>query len=225
MQHGFTGQQVAVDARLRVVIGDHDAAARQLTVQALERASVEVCAETESAHDTINAVTEHRPDVVLIDVRMPGNGLRAAWEIGEVAPETKVVILTALADDADIFDALQAGAVGYLLKDGDLAHLPDTLAATLRGELALPRSLVARVVSEFRERGRHRHLPVGGQRSERLSEREWEVLELLAQSKSTAEIAEQLFVSAATVRTHVAAILRKLKVPDRASAIRLMRER
>ena len=95
----------------------------------------------------------------------------------------------------------------------------------LEGEAALPRALVARVVDEFRERGRRRRLPLTKQKGVELTSREWEVLELMREDLTTAEIAERLFVSPVTVRSHIAAVLKKLRVPDRKAALKLLDER
>lgn len=165
----------------------------------------------------------HRPDVALLDIRMPGNGIAAAAEISSQLPATAVVMLTVSQNDDDLFAALRAGAVGYLLKDTDPERLPMALLGVLRGEGALPRTLVARLVEEFRGRGKRR-LTLSGERKVELTPREWEVLEGLRDGRSTEELAGQLFVSQVTVRTHVSAILKKLKVPDRAAAIEALNE-
>lgn len=154
---------------------------------------------------------------------MPGNGVVAAVEISTRAPKTAVVMLTVSRDDDDLFAALRAGAVGYLLKDTDPDRLPMALNGVLNGEGALPRTLVARLVEEFRGRGKRR-LKLGGNRNVELTPREWQVLEGLRDGLSTEEISELLYVSPVTVRSHVSAILRKLKVPDRAAAIKLLKD-
>ena len=136
-------------------------------------------------------------------------------------PETKVVMLTVSTEDADLFAALRAGASGYLLKGIDPARLPHALQDVVEGQSAIPRELVGRLIGEFRDRGPRRRTLVGTGETSALTSREWQVLELLRQELSTAEIARRLVLSQATVRSHVAAILHKLDVPDRAAAIRL----
>ena len=111
---------------------------------------------------------------------------------------------------------------GQWLKDIDPARLPLALHGVLEGEAALPRQLVALLIEEFRERRRRRRVPLRGRRSAELTDREWEVLELMRQGASTEEIAARLFISPVTVRTHVSAILRKLQVPTREAAIELL---
>lgn len=202
----------------RVLIADDHAATRAGVRGVLERHGFEVCAEAEDAPGAVAAALRERPDVCLLDIRMPGNGIAAAAEIASAAPESAIVMLTVSRDDDDLFSALRVGAAGYLLKDTPAERLATSLEAVLDGEASLPGTLVARLVEEFRERGRRRHLAIPGRRGVELTDREWEVLQLLRRDRTTAEIAADLFVSETTVRTHVGAILRKLRVPDRRAA-------
>jgi DNA-binding NarL/FixJ family response regulator len=192
---------------------------------ALERAGFKVVAEESDAAGAVAAAERESPDVVLLDIHMPGNGISAAADITHSNPDVAVVMLTVSRDDSDLFDALRAGALGYLLKDTNPDHLPYALRGVLAGEAALPRALVARVVDEFRERGRRRRLPLAKQKGVELTSREWEVLELMREDLTTGEIAERLFISQVTVRSHIAAVLRKLRVPDRKAALKLLDER
>jgi DNA-binding NarL/FixJ family response regulator len=178
--------------------------------------------ETGDAAAAVAAAVEGQPQVCLLDVRMPGGGVAAAWEISARLPDTKIVMLTVSRDDKDLFAALRAGASGYLLKDVSPDRLADALEAVLSGESALPGSLVAKLVAEFRDRGpRRRTLVTQEKDGVQLTSREWQVLELMRQGMTTAQIARRLVVSPATVRSHVAAILRKLRVPDREAALKL----
>jgi DNA-binding NarL/FixJ family response regulator len=128
-------------------------------------------------------------------------------------------MLTVSRDDADLFEALRAGARGYLLKDIDPARLGPALEGVLAGEAALPRNLVTRLMEEFRGRDSRPTRAQGPLAT--LTSREWDTLDLMRQGLTTAEIAERLFVSPVTVRTHIAAILRKLQVSDRQAAIHI----
>jgi DNA-binding NarL/FixJ family response regulator len=131
-------------------------------------------------------------------------------------------MLTVSRDDRDLFAALRAGATGYLLKDVDPACLPEELRSALAGEAVIPRGLVTRLVAEFRDRSPRRRRIVARPAEPALTSREWEILDLLRGGATTARIAEELTISPATVRSHVAGIMRKLRVPDRESAVRLL---
>ena len=208
---------------LRVVVADDHPPTRAGVRQALELDGCVVVAEVADARAAIAAAEEHEPDVVLLDIHMPGNGISAAVEIGRRVPSAVIVMLTASRDDDDLFEALRAGASGYLLKDMDPDRLASALRGVLSGEAALPRSLMLKVVAEFRHRPRRR-IGFGAQApTAKLTSREAEVLDLLALGLSTEDIAGRLFVGKVTVRTHVANILKKLKVTDRESAVRIAR--
>jgi len=210
------------DARIRVVMADDHTPTRARIRQALESGGCEVLGEAADAKDAVRLTLEHRPDVALLDIRMPGSGIRAAHDIGRALPETAIVMLTQSSDDEDLFDSLRAGASGYLLKDTDPARLADALRGVLTGEAAMSPRLVARIMDEFRAPNRRRFLrtsPAAG----RLSAREWEVMELLADGLSTDEVAARLFLSPTTVRVHVSTVLKKLRVTDRQSALKILR--
>ena len=209
-------------SRKTVLIADDHPPVRAGVRAALERDGFVVCAEAGDGPGAVEAALRERPDIVLMDINMPGNGIAATKEIVRQLPDTAIVMLTVSRADADLFDALCAGARGYLLKDMDPVRLPQVLRGVLEGEAALPRHLVSLVIEEFRERRRHRRLPLTKERNVDLTEREWEVLEMLRQGLSTAEIGERLFIAPVTVRTHVSAILKKLNVPDRKAAVQLL---
>ena len=207
---------------LRVLIADDHTRLRAKVRGALEADGWLVCAEGASADEAISLATEHRPDVVLLDIHMPGNGIRAAQAITGALPETSVVMLTQSAADDDLFDSLRAGAEGYLLKGGDPAGLGGSLRGVLAGEAAMDPRLVTRILDEFRAPAKPRFRR-GTASASKLSAREWEVMELLADGSSTDEVAKRLFLSPTTVRVHVSSVLRKLRVKDRESAFRLLR--
>jgi len=210
----------------RVLIADDHAPTRADVRQALDAdGRFEVCADTADAPGAVQAAVRERPDLCLLDVRMPGGGLSAAWEIGARLPRTKIVMLTVSGEDADLFAALRAGAEGYLLKTMSLARLPDALEGVCSGEAAIPPTLVTRLLTRFRAREPRWRKPLDRGAAEHLTSREWEVLELLAQERSTAEIASGLVITTSAVRAHIASIVRKLRVPDRAAAIELFRGR
>ncbi len=207
----------------RVLLADDHPPTRAGVRYTLEAAGMVVCAEEADADGAVAAARREVPDVCLLDIHMPGSGINAARLITRDLPDTRVVMLTVSRDDEDLFDALRAGASGYLLKDMDPDRVPHALEGVLAGEAALPRTLLLRVMDEFRDRGK-RKLRLPGRRDPGLTEREWEVLYLLRDGLTTQEVANKLYVSAATVRSHVASILKKLRVPDRQAAIRLLDE-
>ena len=206
---------------VRVLVADDHAPTRADLRETLEEGGrFVVCAEAADAPGAIEAAVRERPQLCLLDVRMPGTGVAAAWEIHARLPETKIVMLTVSADNDDLFAALRAGAAGYLLKDTDPSRLPHALEDVLEGRAAMPRDLVARLIGEFRDHGPRRRSAVA-ESAPQLTSREWQVLDLLREGLTTAEIARRLFLSQATVRTHVAAVVRKLGVTDRDAAVQL----
>ncbi|MGH8974163.1 MAG: response regulator transcription factor [Acidimicrobiia bacterium] len=210
------GSRRGAGTRIRVVIADDHPLVRAAIRSILQEADFEVCAEAEDAPGAVEATRRERPDICLLDVRMPGDGIRAAQEITQKFPGVAVVMVTAATDIGTVFAALEAGAVGYLPKTGSLARLPETLRGVLRGEAAIPRDLTAQVLSEVGAGGRAQRHQVTGRPGVSVTSREADVLELLQRGLGTAEISERLFLSPTTVRTHVSALLRKFGVRDRA---------
>jgi DNA-binding NarL/FixJ family response regulator len=194
---------------------------RAVVRQALEQDGCSVVGEGATADDAIALTIEHRPEVALLDIHMPGSGIHAAQEIARSVPDTAIVMLTQSADDDDLFDSLRAGASGYLLKDTDPARLGEALRAVLAGEGAMSPRLVSRIMDEFRAPSKRR-LGRKTPAAAKLSAREWEVMSLLGQGLSTEAVAGRLFLSPTTVRVHVSAVLKKLRVRDRESAFRLL---
>ncbi len=190
--------------------------------RALEDGGFAVTGDTGDAADLIQVALGERPDVCLLDLHMPG-ALEAIERIASDAPETAVVVVTVSRNDPDLFEALCAGAAGYIPQDTGAERIPLALESILQGEVALPRAVVRKLVEEFRERRQRRRLPLA-ERAGSLTEREWEVLDLLRDGLSTAEIAKRLFISQVTVRTHVRSIVKKLSVTDRSAAIGLLEQ-
>jgi DNA-binding NarL/FixJ family response regulator len=209
-----------------VLLADDHPATRTGIRVALEEGGFDVCAEVGDAEEAIEGALREQPDLCLLDVRMPrGGGIRAAAEISERVPSAAIVMLTVSLEECDLFDSLRAGADGYLLKDTDPQRLPLALQGVLDGEAALPRTLATRVIEEFRSRDGRRRLLLERRHGTKLTAREWEVLEGLRQGRSTAEIGADLRVSPVTVRRHSSEIVRKLRVRDRAAAVRLIERR
>jgi DNA-binding NarL/FixJ family response regulator len=211
-----------VSAPTRVLIADDHAPTRfdlERVLAADDR--FEVCAVAADAAEAVRHATRERPDLCLLDVRMPGGGIAAAWQITARLPATRVVMLTVSADDHDFFGALRAGASGYLPKGLPADRIPATLCAVMAGEAAMPGALVARLVDEFRDRAPRRRSLLQDDSAPRLTSREWEVLDLMRAGLTTGAIARRLFVAEVTVRSHAASVVRKLRVPDREAAVRM----
>jgi DNA-binding NarL/FixJ family response regulator len=210
----------------RALIADDHAPTRADVRRVLEAdPRFSVCAEVADAAGAIQACLRDRPDICVLDVKMPGSGVAAAWEISARLPGTRIVMLTISAADSDLFGAIRAGADGYLLKTMNFARLPDALDGVISGEAAVPAALVGQVLKRFRGREPRRRTPLLQGPAGRLTSREWEVLEMLAEHRTTNEIARSLVLSTSAVRVHIAAIVRKLKVADRAAAVELFSDR
>jgi two-component system, NarL family, nitrate/nitrite response regulator NarL len=211
-----------MSAPARVLVADDHAPTREDVRAAVEAdPRFTVVAVAADAAQAVQAALRERPDLAVLDMRMPGSGAAAAWEITARLPGTRAVMLTVSRSDDDLFAALRAGVSGYLLKDMPFDAIGDELAGVLEGRVALPPELVGRLVEEFRDSAPRRRALLGQGAGVQLTSREWQVLDLLRQGLTTSDIARRLYVSPATVRSHVAAVLRKLRVPDRGSAIRL----
>jgi DNA-binding NarL/FixJ family response regulator len=180
-------------------------------------------AETCTAEDAVAAAIRHTPDVCLLAVHLPGNGISAAERIKAVVPGTKIVMLTESDRDDDLLAAVRAGADGYLLKTISAARLPKAIEGVLSGEAAIPRRLVARLIQDYRTRGRDRvlSLPPTGQLVT-VTSREFEVISRLREAESTAEIARDLGISEVTVRRHISSIEHKLGARDRRALLALV---
>jgi len=186
---------------------------------------MEVCAEAADAARAVQRALETEPDICLLDLRMPGGGVPAVWEISSRLPTTKIVVFTVSDDDASLFSALRAGAVGYLIKDLDLGLLPRALEDVANGNAAMPRALVARMVKQFHATApRFRTTTVSGERGTRLTSREWDVLAALADGLSTREIGRRLQLKQSGVRAYISSLVRKLGVKDRGEAIAFFRD-
>ncbi|MEJ2736283.1 MAG: response regulator transcription factor [Anaerolineae bacterium] len=186
---------------------------------------IEVAGQASNGQEAVEVATQVQPDVVLMDVRMPVlNGVRATRRLKRALPQCRVIVLTTFDDDEYVFDALRAGAVGYLLKDVPSARLVEAIRATARGESILEPSVAAKVIAEFTRVSGMVPAAQMEQLVEPLSERELEILNWIARGASNKEIADQLFIAEGTVKNHVTHILGKLGVRDRTQAALKARE-
>ncbi len=207
-----------------VLLADDQALVRGGLRMILEaQADIEVIGEAETGSQAVAQTRELRPDVVLMDIRMPGlDGIEATRRITSAHLATRVLVLTTFDEERIVYDALRAGASGFLLKTAPPAKLADAVRTIAAGEALLAPTLTRRLVEEFVRRPAPGHNVPG--HLDELTEREREVLRLIARSMSNAEIAAELVVSEATVKTHVNHILQKLDLRDRVQAVVLAYE-
>ena len=180
------------------------------------------CTEAADAQSAVNAAVRDRPDVCLLGLDPAGQGLRVVNEIVSKVPSAAVILLTNRLDEEEFMAAVRAGASGYLTQNLDPARLPYVVRGALRGEPAVPRKFVSRLLDELRTRDRRRSVVLADRGRVSLTTREWEVVELLLRSASTADIATQLGVAPVTVRRHVGSVERKLGVSTRAEVVELL---
>jgi len=199
-----------------LLVDDHDLFRTGLRTL-LEEQGVEIVGEAANGHDAVHLVEEHAPDVVLMDLEMPGKGgIEATREISAAAPLTRVVVLTISDQDADVLDAVAAGACGYLLKDATIQELLRGITAASMGESLISPSIAAKVLQ--RVRATSPDLEAAETLMTHLSDRELQVLKLIANGKDNAQIAGELFISAKTVKNHISNILLKLSIENRIQA-------
>jgi len=210
---------------LTVLLACDQSPARAGIRRAIEPHGLRVVGESASASEALRMALALRPDVCVLAVELPDNGIEGARAIKQALPETKIVMIAASPREEDLFGALRAGADGYLLMSTSATRLAHALRGVVNGEAALPRGMTARLIQEFRERGtRHRvNLPAGAGEAE-LTAREFEVLARLRRHERTADIAAHLGISEVTVRRHVSSVLRKLGMPNRRAALEILEQ-
>ncbi len=203
--------------RLRVLlVDDHDLFRTGLR-NLLEEQGVQVVGEAASGADALRIVREIAPDVVVMDLNMPGiSGVEATREITAIAPLTRVVVLTISVDDEDVMNAVMAGACGYLLKDASIEDLLTGIRAAAAGESLISPQIASKVLQRLRSQGKS--VDAAATIRAELSDREVEVLKLIANGKDNAQIARELFISPKTVKNHISNILMKLQIENRIQA-------
>jgi len=211
--------------RIRVMLVDDHALVRSAVRQAITAPDIEVVAEAATAEEALNVALEVRPDVLIVDIDLPGmDGVQLVRELAPRLPQTRIVMLTVSSADRDLDLAVRYGASGYLTKDLSPESLLRAVRSAHRGELAMNRGMAAGLVRRLVD-GRGRGAAASGDPVlATLSARELEVLHLLADGLTDREIADALTVSPRTVEAHVSAILHKLRVRNRVEAARRYRE-
>jgi DNA-binding NarL/FixJ family response regulator len=199
-----------------LLVDDHDLFRTGLRTL-LDEQEVQIVGECANGRDAVEAVRELAPDVVVMDINMPGlNGVEATRQISQTAPLTRVLVLTMSDEDADVIDAIIAGACGYLLKDTSIPELMHGIQAASVGESLVSPTIAAKVLQRIRATGP----PVNGAEQLRaeLSERELQVLKLVASGMDNGAIAADLHISPKTVKNHISNILMKLQIDNRIQA-------
>lgn len=210
---------------LRVMLADDHALVRSAIRQALTAPDIEVVAEVSTGEDALRLAPEHRPDILLLDLDLPGiSGLQVLRELAPRLPSTRIIILTVSTSQRDVNEAVRLGAVGYLTKDLDPHALLRAIRGAAEGDLAMPRRLAARTIRELVQGSRPRSSGLDAGLLSRLSPREEEILRHLGEGLTDREIGDALRISSRTVETHVSNILHKLSAKNRAEAARLYRE-
>lgn len=205
---------------VRVIIADDQPLFRRgLWVVLGTDERIEVVAEAENGEEAIAKTVELVPDVVLMDVRMPKvNGIEAARVISREVPTTKIIMLTVSDEEDDLYEAIKAGATGYLLKEISVEKVSEAIQAVVQGQSLITPSMASKLLMEFQKLS-NRPEEVSQFSSPKLTTRELEVLKLVAKGMSNREIGEQLFISENTVKNHVRNILEKLHLHSRMEAV------
>jgi two-component system NarL family response regulator len=203
---------------IRVLICDDHALFRRGLVMVLEsEEGIDVVAEAEDGEDAVARAEESAPDVVLMDVRMPKmSGIEATRAIADAVPSAKILMLTVSDEEEDLYEAVKAGATGYLLKEISIEEVANAIRAVTTGQSLISPSMASKLLSEFNNLAKQAQQKV---LAPKLTDRELQVLKLVAQGLSNKEVAEQLFISENTVKNHVRNILEKLHLHSRMEAV------
>jgi DNA-binding NarL/FixJ family response regulator len=204
-----------------MIVDDHALFRRGLEMVLDEEPDIELVGQASDGAEAVEKAAESLPDVVLMDIRMPrSSGIEACRAMKEAAPSAKIVILTISDEEEDLFEAIRAGASGYLLKDIPLDEVADTVRAVHGGQSLINPSMAGKLLTEFATLARRddeervQEVP-----APRLTEREMQVLKLIARGMNNRDIAKELFISENTVKNHVRNILEKLQIHSRMEAV------
>jgi len=204
-----------------MIVDDHALFRRGLEMVLEDERDIELVGQASDGAEAVERAAEALPDIVLMDIRMPrSSGIEACRAMKAAAPSTKIIILTISDEEADLFEAIRAGASGYLLKDIPLDEVADTVRAVHGGQSLINPSMAAKLLTEFAALAKRD----GEERAEelpapRLTEREMQVLKLVARGMNNRDIAKELFISENTVKNHVRNILEKLQIHSRMEAV------
>ncbi|MCM3358217.1 response regulator transcription factor [Psychrobacillus sp. MER TA 171] len=199
---------------IRILLADdHEMVRIGVSAYLQAQPDMEVVAEAVNGLEAVDLALKHRPDIILMDMVMPiMNGAEATREIIKKWPEAKVMVVTSFIDDDKVYPALEAGAISYLLKTSKASHIADSIRKTLNGNAVLEPEVTNKMMLRMRQGSGH-------SLHEDLTDRELEVLLLIAEGKTNQDIADTLFIALKTAKTHVSNILSKLEVNDRTQAV------
>ncbi len=198
-----------------MIVDDHEVVRLGLISLLEQNSQYEIIAQSDNAIDAIKKVETYKPDIVLMDIRLPGmSGIEACEQINKKYPDTKVIMLTSYAEDEMLFSAIKAGASGYVLKQINAKDLINSIESVARGEASLDPAVTQRVFQEVRKAVREEEASAFSS----LSQQEKMVLKLVSEGKTNRDIAQNLFLGEGTVRNYVSSILSKLNVSNRAEA-------
>jgi DNA-binding NarL/FixJ family response regulator len=201
--------------KITILLADDHNVLRQGMAQMIDaQADMKVVAQASDGSEAVSLARKERPDIVLMDINMPKmDGVEAARRITAELPETSIIVLTMYRRDNYVFEAIKAGASGYLLKETELDELLAAIRAVARGEAVIDPAIASRVLAEFRQQPKVEEIP-----DSRLSDRDVDILRLVAQGLSNQEIGAQLFISEKTVRNRLSLVFRQLHLKNRTEA-------
>jgi DNA-binding NarL/FixJ family response regulator len=210
------------DERSRVLVAERDQPTRAGLRLLLTHEGFDIAGEAIDAREAVDMAIAERPDVVLVAAELPGGGIEAARRIAAEVARARLVVLTSRPSGEELVEAVMAGAVGYLSRNVRVERLPAILQGVLAGEVALPRRHSRHLVEALRRQDARRS-QLAVQTDAVLSDREWEVLQLVADGLATGEMSRRLGITEVTTRRHISSVMAKLGVSDRAGAAELLR--
>ncbi len=220
-EHGadVTTSELTAEPIKLVIVDDHALFRRGLMMVLQQEEDIEMVGEAGDGTEAVKIVTEAMPDVVLMDVKMPrGGGIEATAQIKSLAPHTKIIMLTISDEEVDLYDAIKAGASGYLLKEIPIEEVPSAIRAVHAGQSMISPSMASKLLTEFATIVKKSdEKPAAA--TPRLTDREMEVLRLVAKGRNNRDIAKELFISENTVKNHIRNILEKLHLHSRMQAV------
>lgn len=199
---------------IRVLFADdHEMVRIGVSAYLSSQSDIEVIAEADDGQEAVDLALEHKPDIILMDLVMDHmDGIEATKEIVHKWPEAKIIVVTSFLDDEKVYPALEAGATSYMLKTSKANEIADAIRATYEGQSILEPEVTGKIMNKMRTKPQN-------DLHEDLTEREQEVLKLMAEGKSNQEIADELYIAMKTVKVHVSNLLGKLEVHDRTQAV------